>query len=110
MRKTRALAFAAFSAVSTIATIGAAAPQELGVNAHQSADVGMDVAKAAKVKWVRLDFNWLQIEPSSGTYDWTLFDSLVASANAHGLQILAVLAYTPAWASSGDTKGDGPNN
>lgn len=70
----------------------------------------MDAAKASKVKWVRLDFNWLQIEPSNGTYDFTLFDSLVAAANARGLSILAVLAYTPAWASTGDTKADGPNN
>ncbi|MEO7111776.1 MAG: cellulase family glycosylhydrolase [Polyangiaceae bacterium] len=102
--------FLAVIAIGIFPAKAEAAPQELGLNAHQSADVGMDVAKAAKVKWVRLDFNWTDLEPSSGTFNFAPFDALVSAATSHGKQVLAVLAYAPAWASSGDTKGDGTNN
>jgi polysaccharide biosynthesis protein PslG len=102
--------FLAAVAICAFPAIASAAPQELGLNAHQSATVGMDVAKAAKVKWVRLDFNWTDLEPTSGTFNFAPFDTLVSAATSHGEQVLAVLAYAPAWASSGDTKGDGTNN
>lgn len=48
--------------------------------------------------WVRLDFNWFEIEPARGQYDWTTLDGRVADAASYGLGIYASLAYTPAWA------------
>ena len=83
---------------------------ELGLNAHQSTAVGLDVSRDATVKWVRIDLNWLDAQPADAPPDFTLFDQIVDGARARGLSVLAVLAYTPAWASTGDTKGDGPNN
>lgn len=86
-------------------------PKELGFNVHQSATTGMDVAVLAGTKWVRVDFNWLDAEPTAqGQYDWGRFDAIVAAADAKGLKILAVIGYTPAWASQGNTKGDGSTN
>ncbi len=88
-----------------------AATKELGFNVHQSATVGLDVTKAAGLGWVRLDLNWLDAEPAQqGTYDWSRFDAQIDAASAKGLNVLAVLAYGPAWASEGDTKGDGSTN
>lgn len=86
------------------------APKELGFNVHQSDAVGLNATKDAGLSWVRIDLNWLQAEPTQGTYDWTVIDSVVDKAVAKNLKVLAVVAYGPAWASSGDKKGDGPNN
>lgn len=106
-----ALAFAAFTSVVAGRAAGAPTPKELGFNVHQSTTTGLDVAVAAGTKWVRVDFNWLDAEPTAqGQYDWSRFDAIVAAADAKGLTILAVIGYTPAWASQADTKGDGSTN
>src|SRR6185369_4514562 len=88
----------------------ASAQKLLGANVHQSLDVGHDATKAAGLGWVRIDLNWFNCEPSQGNYDFALLDSVVDAAKARGLSVLAVIAYGPAWASTGDTMGDGPNN
>jgi len=94
--------------VSLALTLFAAAV--LGLNVHQSSTVGPNATKAAGLSFVRIDANWLDAEKTQGTFDFTLFDQVVDAATARGLQVLAVLAYTPAWASTGDTLNDGPNN
>lgn len=88
-----------------------AAPKELGMNAHQSPTVGLDATVAAGLGWVRIDFNWLDAEPTqAGVYDWSRFDAQIDAAVAKNLKVLAVLGYTPAWASQGDVRGDGSTN
>ena len=90
------------------------APRPLGLNVHDSAGVGLDATRDAFLgtgpKFVRIDVNWFDVEKSQGQYDWTVIDAVVDGAKQRGLQSLAVLAYTPAWASSGDTKGGGTLN
>lgn len=94
------------------APVGAAptAPAGLGLNVHQSKDTGVDVTAAAKLGWARIDVNWYDVEKSAGVYDWTVIDALVDAARAKNVEVLAVLAYTPAWASDGDNKGGGTLN
>jgi uncharacterized protein (TIGR03382 family) len=88
----------------------ALATQQLGLNVHQSTGVGLDATRDAGLTWVRVDFNWLQAQPTSAAPDFTLFDQVVNGAKSRGLSVLATVGYTPAWASTGDTKMDGPNN
>ncbi len=89
----------------------AAGPKDLGFNVHQSETVGLDATRDAGLGWVRIDLNWLDAEPSQqGQYDWARFDTLIDGAIAKGLKVLAVVGYTPAWASEGDAKGGGSNN
>lgn len=88
----------------------AAAVQELGLNVHQSADVGVAVTADAGLTWVRIDLNWLDVEKTEGAFDFAPFDVLVDAAKARGLSVLATLGYGPAWASSADAKGDGSVN
>lgn len=87
-----------------------AAAATLGLNVHQSSTVGLNATTGAGLTWVRIDANWLDAEKTQGAFDFTLFDQVVDAAKARNLNVLAVLAYTPAWASTGDTLGDGPNN
>jgi hypothetical protein len=82
----------------------------LGLNVHQSTDVGLDISRDANVKWVRIDFNWVNAQPTNTTPDFTLFDTLIDNAKARNLEVLAVIGYGPSWASTGDTKGDGSTN
>ena len=102
----RALALLAGLAIAS----PAAAADRLGLNIHQSSTVGPAATKGASLGVVRIDANWLDAEKSQGQFDFTLFDQVVDAAKSRGLEVLAVLAYTPAWASTGDTMNDGPNN
>lgn len=50
-------------------------------------------------RWVRIQADWIQIQPKAGQFDWTLSDGLVAAARRQGLSILCTLGNTPRWAS-----------
>jgi hypothetical protein len=65
--------------------------------AERNAD--LDRVKATGATWVRLDFNWTTLEMhGKRQYNWGPADDLVRAANARGLQIDAVVSYTPGWA------------
>src|SRR6185503_5852552 len=91
-------------------SIALMAAASLGLNVHQSSTVGPAATKGASLGIVRIDANWLDAEKAQGQLDFTLFDQVVDAAKSKNLEVLAVLAYTPAWASTGDTMNDGPNN
>jgi hypothetical protein len=46
---------------------------------------------------------WKDIETSPGVYDWTRLDSLVAGAQARGVQVTLVLAMTPSFYSDAES-------
>ena len=104
---------AALAVVLSAGTAGAA-PKRVGLNIHQSQDIGLPVASACGAGIVRIDFNWFNIETSQGNYDFARFDQLIDEAVSRNLTVLATVGYTPAWASSGngdgeDTLNDVPN-
>jgi hypothetical protein len=76
-----------------------------GVNAHVPAGAQLapqlDRVQQAGIGWIRIDFIWAVVEPQRGVFDWKLYDALVAAAQQRGLSILAILAYTPQWATDG---------
>ncbi len=45
-------------------------------------------------------FDWYRIEPEQGVFRWQEWDRVVDRALDLGLEIMATLSYTPAWASS----------
>lgn len=62
-------------------------------------DQALNDAVSLGAGWIRVDLAWDDIQPSSpGSYAWSNFDRVVAAARARHLSILAMLAYTPAWA------------
>ncbi|MFO0759997.1 MAG: beta-galactosidase, partial [Byssovorax sp.] len=109
-RFTRCLARGSAALALSLLPSSALAKQELGLNTHQSTTVGLDATRDAGLGWVRIDLNWFNAEPSEGVYDFSLFDAIVDGASARGLSVLAVVGYTPEWASSGDLKGGGALN
>jgi hypothetical protein len=81
----------------------ARAAHELGLNIHLSDTVGPNVTHDAGLKWVRIDLNWSIFQPADAAPDFTVADAVVNAARAKGLNVLAILAYTPAWASASNS-------
>jgi hypothetical protein len=51
------------------------------------------------VNWIRIDMSWPDVQPQDARhYSWSALDRVVAAANSHKVNILAILDYTPAWA------------
>lgn len=79
-----------------------ASAHELGLHVRQSSTLGPNIAAAAGARWVRIDFSWADAQPTAGPIIWTTLDAAVNAARAKGLNVLAVIANTPAWASASD--------
>lgn len=47
---------------------------------------------------VRQRFDWHQLEPERGVFAWAALDRVVEATAAHGIEIMAVLDGSPAWA------------
>src|SRR5262245_28556022 len=82
----------------------------IGVNAHIPPSDALDLATDLGVEWIRIDFAWDVVELGPGAFDWTYFDVVLEGARARGLKVFASVGGTPAWASTGDRRGDGPMN
>ena len=55
---------------------------------------------AAGVRYDRVDFRWTVIEPEENdVWNFAPFDELVADALAEGVDLVAILQWTPAWAA-----------
>jgi hypothetical protein len=73
----------------------------LGMNVHvPSNSILEDVAVSLALRWIRVDFDWFRIEPEQGRFAWEDIDRVIQQSRERGLEVLATLAYTPAWASS----------
>jgi polysaccharide biosynthesis protein PslG len=68
-----------------------------------------DAIKATGAKWVRYDFDWGAVQGNGpNSWNWAVVDRGVNAARARGLNVLATLAYTPAWARPGGTDDKTP--
>ena len=68
----------------------------------------MDAMVAAGAAWVRLDVDWSTIEREPGGFDWSAADRLIDAARQRGLKVLALLAYSPSWATGEDRSDKAP--
>lgn len=60
----------------------------------------LDAVAASGSTRLRLDMAWPLLEPQPGVQVWEPTDRVVDAARARGIEILAILDYTPAWASA----------
>jgi hypothetical protein len=72
-------------------------PLVLGVNV-QTRDLSL--MRAAGIGWVRINIRWREVNPLPETWIWGATDTVVRSARAKGLKVLAVLSTAPVWAGS----------
>lgn len=73
----------------------AVVPDGLGVNIHFTDAQPGELAQlaAAGFHWVRMDFAWGGTERQAGSYDFSAYDRLLASLEAHQLRALFILDY-----------------
>jgi hypothetical protein len=73
----------------------------VGLNVHVPPnEILEDIAFGLGVHWIRVDFDWFRMEPQQGRFAWEETDRVIEGSRERGLEVLATLAYTPAWASS----------
>lgn len=58
----------------------------------------MAVCAGLGAKGVRLDLDWNNVEFTSGTYDWSIYDRLQDAAIVAGLQVMWIVKTCPTWA------------
>jgi len=82
-------------------------------------DRTMQMISQAGIKWIKQIFAWNEIEFKKGYYNddknqksgWQKYDEIVDLANKYGIQIVARVDQTPAWANPvGGTPGGHPAN
>jgi hypothetical protein len=82
-------------------------PYGININQLENDTTGRTIlryAHDAGIRWVRVDFNWYEIQPDhGGQLDLSTVDSTVARAHSLGMNVLGVLAYAPSWAMDADT-------
>lgn len=88
---------AALALSLSLAAAPAAAQDHVGINTHVPGADLLDLCVDAGVSWVRMDGDWLSLEPARGRYEWAALDAAVNAARARGLRVYLTLAYTPAW-------------
>ena len=76
-------------------------PSVTGTVSAPVLDRTMGTMARSGVESVRSNIFWSTVEPGPGQYDFSGSDQLVLSAARHGLSLLPIIEYTPAWASSG---------
>ena len=59
----------------------------------------LDGMAATGARWLRIDFYWPTIQAGGpDAWDWRGTDRIVEAATSRGLEVLAMPAYSPAWA------------
>jgi len=81
-----------------------------GINVHTANNNVLDMVKAAKIGWIRVDLAWNSIEIKKGSYDFSQIDRIVNYAKSNNLSILAIMGRTPSWANGGKDSSYPPNN
>ena len=89
--------------------IGGIAVGELQTyNPRRAAD--FDAWNAANATYVRTDLGWKYVQPTSTSWSWSLYDSVLADMQARNLKYLAILHTVPAWANGGAGDAVAPTN
>jgi hypothetical protein len=60
--------------------------------------VDLDRVAATGARYVRVTMSWASLEPTRGAYAWSNMDTVVDLVRNRGLELIAVVAYTPTWA------------
>jgi hypothetical protein len=55
---------------------------------------------AAGVRWVRVFPEWNQIQPSAGTWNWSLMDSMLNTAASNRLNLSGLFLYNAQWVNA----------
>ncbi len=74
-------------------------PFAVNVALQQYTDLAPVLDSLSGFHWLRQTFPWDEIEPVRGEYRWEKWDAIVAAATARQKEVIAVLNYSPGWAT-----------
>ena len=96
---------AIFTAMLVTGTLSADfGDNRVGINTHIPADDVVDACVNLGVSWIRVDNNWIHNQTTSGPPSFIApLDNAVSYAVSQGLDVFMTIAYTPEWASSGNS-------
>ena len=86
---------------AAISNAVSAGDSPFGICAHIPDQALQEELKLADIHWIRCDFNWYIAEPAKGQWNWSVFDNMMANANAKGLLVFPTIGYAPSWANGG---------
>lgn len=96
------------------ASLEAQSSSPYGINVHAPREERLplvfDKVAQAGIAWVRVDLVWAFVEPEPGLSDWEVYDDIIEAARSRNLDVLMVIAYTPAWATDGPEISGVPRN
>jgi hypothetical protein len=80
------------------------------IHAHQAnVAATLDKIQELGLNWVEYQVDWASMEPEPNSIDWRDLDAMMASASAHNIKVLLVVASAPTWTRSVTTSGkNGP--
>lgn len=59
----------------------------------------LDGMREVGARWLRFTLGWDKIQAAGpNSFDWTKYDAAIGAAQARGLKIMLLLAFTPSWA------------
>lgn len=110
VRSTRVRLFALLLVCANAISCGAVDPPvEIGMTLHlrdsdaTAIERQFELMADMDVQWIRVDIDWSVVESERGQYDWSFSDKVVEQAAARGMDVLAVLGFTPQWARPSST-------
>jgi hypothetical protein len=71
-------------------------PAGVGVNIHfvSGHERDLDLIAAAGFRFIRMDFGWSAIETAKGEYQWSEYESLLATLERRGIRAIFILDYS----------------
>lgn len=78
---------------------------QVGIQVQYSLDYNPDnqdgyygsVADDLKLKWIKQQVRWENVEPEKGVYDWGILDLTMPSAQRKGLNVMLSIVTAPEW-------------
>jgi hypothetical protein len=79
------------------------------VDPNNNLNLALAKMTQAGFNWAKVQIRWEHVESTPGNIDWGMMDSVVNTAQAHGVKLLFSVVTAPAWARAGqDLSHQGP--
>ena len=68
----------------------------------------LDAMQEARLIWLRVPFNWSEIEAQPGQFNWQAYDRVAGAAHLRGFKVIAALQTSPGWSRAEGTSPHTP--
>ena len=72
----------------------------------ETLDMSFDKLKDLGIKYIKLDFPWVNIEPKKGSYRFVDYSQIIEKCRQNNIEILGCIKDTPLWAKKEDIQNN----